>query len=134
MSRRSPSDTFHPPAGAPKSGGFKLSPLLCGHHSALYSHVPLKTISNIVSKEPCLLTKLIIVDRSVPIAQQGRCKLGCPKMIFFAQLNHWSKIGSRAHNFFQRYRPINDILRTILSLQWGSSWGNFQKSISGHNY
>ena len=29
------------------------------------------------------------------------------------QLNHWCEIGSGAHKKFQRYRPINDIMRTI---------------------
>ena len=43
--------------------------------------------------------------------------IGCPKinqfLNFFVQRFHWCKIVSRAHKKIQRYRPINDIMRTI---------------------
>ena len=59
--------------------------------------------------------------------------LGCPNF-FLCSLTTSAKKFPEPTKEIQRYRPINDILRTILSLQWGSSWGNFQKSISGHNF
>ena len=44
------------------------------------------------------------------------------------QLNHWCEIGSGAHNFFQRYRPINDTKVPVLKCQKMALWAPKSKN------